>query len=630
MSRVLSFSLRSASRAFHSNPRFALLLLVFVTLLVSMPRRAMANAAAVEEEFEKAIKRVTPATVVCLPRGFKGNLSTSGVVISKKGLVLSDGDVGGYVKGPVKRGERPKLNYTDEIEIRIPNLKSKGRGYKSLMARVLVRDKEHDTSLMQVETVPSRGLDFVELGSSNDLNVGDFAFVTGNSFGMASEGTPTLTAGVISALIPSKDEAEGKYEQLYTSAAVNTGVNGGPIVDVEGRLIGTISSFMGPTDRYQYLGKAVPMDRLRAFYLANERTKDIFPKSKLTRDKSKRAGRLEAVFHHIAMDTYPGVVSIDVKRKGKIEHLARARSGRQPMVKVPRYHGATSGFLIGNEGYVITALYNLANVEVVSQPSWRNAPDNAKVAHGIAQIDSIRVHFVGGTKTEAELVGYNEDIGVALLKVKGEVPQDVAKPILPASAAAFQAGRFVVALGNPFGDKPLSAPLTTIGILSKKHKEDATDPWAGQWQTDAGCTDANCGGPAVNLHGKLLGMMAVWSPIQHGRGSGIGFIVPWPTIQEMLPALKRGKRPPLVGVIWGDSTEEDSLIIGKVVDDGPAAKAGLKADDIVVKIAGAIIKSMADAKRALSGKWAGDVVSFLVSRGGTEVTVDVTLGERKR
>ncbi len=593
-------------------------------------QRAFANAAAVEDEFEKAIKLVTPATVVCLPKGFPGHMATSGVVISRKGLVLSDSDVGAYISGPIKRGVKPNVKYTDDVEVRIPNLKSKGRGYKSLKARVILRDKDHDTSLIQITDVPSRGLAHVEIGSSDDMQTGDFAFVTGNSFGMASEGTPTLTAGVISALIPAKDKSEGKYENLYTSAAVNRGVNGGPIVDVEGRLIGTISTFMGPKDRYQYLGKAVPIDRLRAFYLSKEATKDLFPKSKKSRDKSKRAGRLEAVFHHVATTSYPGLVSLTVERSGDLEHIARARGGRQPIVNVPRYTGATSGFVIDKEGYIVTALYNLASVEAISQPRWLNPPANAKVAHGISQIKSIRVHFVGGESADAELVGYNEDIGVALLKVKGDVNRDAIQPLQPAPIDAYQAGRFVVAVGHPFGDKPLRAPLTAVGILSKQHRVGASDPWAGQWQTDASCTDATCGGAAMNIHGKLLGMLSVWSPIQHGRGSGIGFIVPWPMIQEMLPALKRGKRPPLVGVIWGDATDDEQLVIGKVIGEGPAAKAGLKADDIVLKIDSRTIKSMANAKQALKGKWAGDVVSFLVKRGGIEVKVDITLGERKR
>ena len=77
--------------------------------------------------------------------------------------------------------------------------------------------------------------------------------------------------------------------------------------------------------------------------------------------------------------------------------------------------------------------------------------------------------------------------------------------------------------GDPSGSKSLIDPLLTMGILSKVHADTAAAPWRGMWQTDAGAIDGNVGGAAVDLEGRLLGMLTFWDPARHGRNSGIAF-----------------------------------------------------------------------------------------------------------
>lgn len=143
-------------------------MLALAFLAAGTPVHAKGSLSTLEDEFEKAIKKVTPATVVCLPRGVEERKifgGSSGVIMSKKGLVLSDGDVGIYNDKP--RSKKPDYQHTDEIEVRLPSLK--GKGFQSFKARVIRRDRDLDTSLLRIEKAPST-LKPLKAGSSDDVS----------------------------------------------------------------------------------------------------------------------------------------------------------------------------------------------------------------------------------------------------------------------------------------------------------------------------------------------------------------------------------------------------------------------------------------------------------------------------
>ena len=583
-----------------------------------------------ETEFEKAIKKVTPATVVCMARdvgeGVIPPYPSSGVMVYRKGLVLSDGDAGVYYVR--KKGKRNEQRFTSKIEIRIPNLK--GKGFRSYDANVVWRDRKMDTSLIKIEKPPTSGFKYLEIGDSDTLQVGDFTFVMGSSFGLANEAPPTITAGVVSALISfAKPEGgEGAYERIYTSAAVNPGVNGGPLVDVDGRLVGTVSSAAGHEDRFQYLGKCVPVARLRAVYKDRPEAKLIFPDKPPSRSRSRMSAQLETVFHHTGRKAFSGVVSFTVKREGKFSQIAPSGRGS---VRVPRYLDALSGVLIDSQGHILTSLYNLTNVNTLVDPNWaRKAPYEAKVEPGIKSIQDIRVHFAEGGSAPAKVTGYSEYLGIAMLKADVTGLPGRLEPLSPAPVESYRAGRFVLALGNPFGSSRPADPLLTVGVLSKQHPIDLTDRWAGQWQTDAGCTDANAGGAAVNLRGELVGIMNIWSPINHGRNSGVGFVVPFSRIEPHLEALQTGRRAPYMGVGWDEIEDGGGMRIDNVGDGTPAKKAGLEKGDVVVKMQGRQIAGIGDALAVLRDHWSGDEIVLTVIRDGDEeIEVPLTLGHRE-
>lgn len=610
---------------------------------LAAPVQAKGSLSRVEDEFEKAIRRVTPATVVCLPWGVPRKQiigGSSGVIVSRKGLVLSDGDVGIYIDPPAgKKPSREHMKWSDLVEIRLPSLK--GKGFSSYKAKVIKRDRDLDTTLMRIEKPPS-GLKYVKPGRSDDLRVGDFTFAVGNSFGLAAEAPPTLTAGVVASLVPQPETAGGRWSYIYTSAAVNPGVNGGPLVDIDGRLVGTISNVVSltgsgkkpddPELAYAYLGKVIPVARLKKHYAGLSEYGELFPDA----DASKRRGEssaLAAVFHHTARRAAKAVVSLEIKRKGQ---MSLAEPGGRGTVNIPRYLGPVSGVLISEDGYVLTSLYNLTNIAtLVHGQRWRNPPDNVKVQAGLDSIEGLTVYLPDARTVPGKIVGRHEGIGIALIKAdltdSGTAAGGGVALLEHADPKDMRAGRFTLVVGNPFGANRLDDPLLTVGVLSKQHADETASPWASQWQTDAGITDANCGGAAVDIHGHLLGIATVWSSTMHGRNSGIGFVVPWSQIEPVLEELKAGRtfRAPFFGITWKQLGTTVTTVLATVLEGKAAAKAGLKPGDEIVKINGKPVKTPGEVRALLRGKWSGDTLQLTIRRAGEEQELKLVLGARE-
>jgi serine protease Do len=458
----------------------------------------------------------------------------------------------------------------------------------------------------------------------------------GNSFGLANEAPPTLTAGVVSSLTYLQaGDAGGRLEFVYTSAAVNPGVNGGPLVDVEGRLVGTVSTYLAPlpAEPYQFLGKVVPADRLRAAYADLPESAEVFPPPETGRPRSPESAALELVLHTTARRAAAAVVSLEVERSQPLSSISPGRGGVVPTM---RYAGPVSGLLVEEDGWILTSLYNLTNTATLVTPGWK-PPAEAELEAGLRAIQKVTVHVEGGGRTEARLIAHDSRLGVALLKadlaaLAGGDPEltRAVKPLPVAPPETYVEGRLVLALGKPFGANRNPDPLLTFGILSKRHADSVQDPWRGQWQTDAGATDANVGGAVVDLHGRLLGMLQIWTPTRHGRNSGIGFVVTGDRIAASLPALKEGRslERGFLGVVWAEGSDEAA--IGQVSPDSPAAAAGLRPGDRIIGVDGASTPKVGDVVGRLLARWAGERVVLRIARGSEELDVEVELRARVR
>jgi S1-C subfamily serine protease len=612
-----------------SAARARLLLAVVVPLaaLAFCPRPASGAPGAlglVEKEYAAAIRRVTPATVVCVAKGAERHVDgSSGVLVTRDGYVLSDIDA----SNPTGRLPR---RLVDDVDVRVPDAK---RGFTVHPARVIARDEALDTTLLKIVKPPPSGFPFVPLGSADDLRVGSITFITGNSFGLSKEATPTLTAGVVSGLVRAKEGAPGgRNLEIYSSAAVNPGVNGGPVVDVEGRLVGVVSTWIEPSGHpsspFQSLSKAFPVDRLRAFYAGKPGADRVFAPAKETPARSKQAERVEAALAEVALAAVEGVVSLTVSRseplRVEVPNSARdsARGGREepPTVPLPRYDGPVSGVLVSRDGWIVTSLYNLADTMALG-----GLPLPNRVADGLGKIVSVTAHLRTGRDVPARVVAHDQHLGVALLKAEtGEEATEVWEPAPEESA---QVGRFALCVGNPFGSGHAPDPLLTVGIVSRVHDDESDEPWRNNVQTDAPVTDATCGGALVDLHGRLLGVATIWAPTMHGRAAGIGFGVRWAQVVQALPAMKEGKSR-RAGAFLGVGFEGDVGRIGEVRPGSPAAKAGLQVGDRIAKVGGVETPTSRDVVRKIRERSPGDPLRLTVEREGRTREVEVVLVER--
>jgi S1-C subfamily serine protease len=587
-------------------------------LATGLPSAALAAesgaAGLVEREFRDAIKAVTPATVVLLhPTNRPGEetSTSSGVIVTKSGYVLSDGDAGAVLVGP--RG-RMKKEHRDTVEVRIPDLK-KGT-YAAYTAKVVRRVLDVDSCLLKITSPPPAGFAFVTPGTSDGLRVGAFTFAMGTPFGGGEDGGAALTAGIVASLdaAPPGDPA-GRWLHVYTSAAVNPGVNGGPLVDADGALVGVISTWGQPEPHnpYQFIGKAFPIDRVKAAYKDLPEFSAVFPAPKsAAAPRSKQADLLERAFASAGRAAHPFVASLAIERSKPIKIPVARFEG----ASLPRYEGPVSAVVASADGWLVTALYNLADVA-----------SDGEVKKQVSEVGKATATFADGRSVPARFVAYDQRVGIALFKADVEGGYATAVPA-PAPPEAFQVGRLVVSVANPFGAAQKPDPMLTIGMLSRIHPDDADAPWRGNFQTDAGMTDGTVGGALVDVQGRLLGVAALWDVAGQGRNSGIGYGIPWSRIEAALPAMKEGNSLVLNGYLGVAFERGEVAKISEVTPESPAARAGLAAGDVILEIEGKKVQFVFEARAKIRSRRAGETLKMVVERDKKRIDVVATLGER--
>jgi serine protease Do len=272
-----------------------------------------------------------------------------------------------------------------------------------------------------------------------------------------------------------------------------------------------------------------------------------------------------------------------------------------------------SGFVIDKAGYILTN------------------------RHVIDGADEISVTFPGGSKTyDAKVVGKDARTDVALLKIE---PTGDLHPLELGDSSEVEVGEWVMAVGNPFG---LGGNSVTVGVVSYMGRDIPSqlvqNTSVEMIQTDAAINPGNSGGPLINARGQVIGINTMIVTGGQQQSAGVGFSVPINVAKEILPQLREKGR-----VVRGwlgltiEPNREDlaktlgmkeatGAVVTQVTEDSPAAKAGLRAEDVVVAADGRKIGDNSDLSQYIASRAPGNTVKLDVWSRGAEKQVAVVLG----
>ena len=279
------------------------------------------------------------------------------------------------------------------------------------------------------------------------------------------------------------------------------------------------------------------------------------------------------------------------------------------MPKRENMTGLGSGFIISEDGYVVTNY------------------------HVISGADQITVIFNNGVdEVPAELVGTDPKTDIAVLKIDPEVIE--IQPVNWGNSEISRVGDIVLAIGNPLG---LGGTVTS-GIISSINRDIGGGPYVDFIQTDAPINRGNSGGPLFNLDGKVIGINSMIIS-QTGGSVGLGFSIPSSTaklIVNQIISFGQAKRGWL-GVQIQDLTPEfseslgydstDGAFVASVQPDSPASKSNIQAGDIIMEFNGKKISSFKDLPKVVAETPVGSEVIVNVWRNGGLIEVTVKIDE---
>ncbi|MDD5263350.1 MAG: trypsin-like peptidase domain-containing protein [Candidatus Bipolaricaulis sp.] len=262
-------------------------------------------------------------------------------------------------------------------------------------------------------------------------------------------------------------------------------------------------------------------------------------------------------------------------------------------------------------------------------------------AHVVAQANTITVTDVSGNEWEADVVGSDEMLDVAVLRLRGDTAGLAVATL--GDSDAIEIGDWAIAIGNPLG---LSYTVT-MGIISAVGRDITKPEGTGRYynliQTDAAINPGNSGGPLVNARGEVIGLNTMIAR-SSGAGvsiEGINFAVAINGVKDVLGqlvasgAVVRGWLGVAITNVGPQSVKEfgiDPSIPGAVVAQAfpgdPADKAGIKTGDVIVRVGDAAIASADDLSRTVALLRVGSTVEVEVVRSGERLVLQATLAER--
>ena len=332
-----------------------------------------------------------------------------------------------------------------------------------------------------------------------------------------------------------------------------------------------------------------------------------------------RSGGEPASYASVAKQVAPSVVTITVETRAKNVRLNGEQfggggeldpffrqffGGQMPMQRQPAQEGLGSGVIVSKDGYIVT---------------------NNHVVEGA---DSVHVTLDNGRNYKARVIGRDPQTDVAVIKIEA----DDLPAITFADSSNVEVGDRVLAIGNPFG----IGETVTTGIVSATGRRAGLGlAYENFIQTDAAINPGNSGGALVDIEGRLIGMnTAILS--RSGGFQGVGLAVPSGMVRRVVDSLVENGKVirSYIGAGVQDVTPDlaDSFGLkdntGALVTDvqpgTPAAKAGLKNGDVVLKLDGKPVRNASALSFAVSELKPGTKVTLDLLRDGKNQTLEVT------
>jgi serine protease Do len=274
-----------------------------------------------------------------------------------------------------------------------------------------------------------------------------------------------------------------------------------------------------------------------------------------------------------------------------------------------RREGTGSGFIVDPKGYIIT---------------------NHHVVDGADKI-TVKLH---GETTEykAKLIGIDHEIDLAVIKIDAGRSLSYT-PV--GNSEAVQVGDWAVAIGSPFG---LEASVTA-GIVSAKGRNEIGQQFQSFIQTDAAINPGNSGGPLLNIKGEVIGVNTMIAT-QSGGYQGIGFALPINSAVKSYNQIIKsgGVTRGSIGISWNPKQVKPEtlkalgashgVIVETVTQGGPADKAGVKGEDIILAINGRDVKNGDELVARIADTPIGDKVNITVDRNGKKVDLAAVVADR--
>lgn len=309
---------------------------------------------------------------------------------------------------------------------------------------------------------------------------------------------------------------------------------------------------------------------------------------------------IQTVITDLAESAKPSVVNLF-----PLSGPGRARE--TPQERIPNSPGSGSGLIVDADGYIVT--------------------NN----HVIGDATEIEVRLSDKSTLIGQVIGKDPDTDLAVIKVTPDHPLAYAKF---GDSSSVRVGQWVLAVGNPFGlDRTV-----TLGVVSGIGRENINlSRYENFIQTDASINPGNSGGPLFNLHGEVIGINTAIINFAQGIGFAIPSNMAKQVIQQLLAKgrvvrgwLGVGIQPltPELARKFG-VREGEGVLVNEVFEKDPAASAGIKPGDIIIKIDGNLVDTPNRLSRLVAGLLPGATAKVEVVRDQMRLTLEVALIERR-